>query len=182
MISEELSKLKTLYDEGALSEDEYIAAKAQLLKQDSPIANANLPLTQPLFGITANQYAMCMHLSLYAITSGFGVIIPIVLWYHSKGYREFIDDHQKSIGNFLCSYAIYLSAWFILYLFIFFIWINSMLVRSIPADNNQMTFWIILQLLLYIPVLFAAILPLFGAIAAYKNKTFHYPLTIRFLR
>jgi uncharacterized Tic20 family protein len=179
MLSEELSKLKTLYDEGALSSEEYTAAKARLIKQDQPENTPNNLFVQPLFGMTASQYALWMHLSLYAITSGFGCIIPILLWYHSKGHSEFIDDHRKSIANFVCSYSIYLSVISCIY----FIWLTSILTGSSIGDYNSITFWVGFPiLLLQIFFISTAILPVFGAIAANSNKPFCYPLTIQFIR
>jgi uncharacterized protein len=158
MLSEELGKLRELHDEGALSDEEYEAAKARLLGQSSFIVASDNEKSSELLGMTPSTYAMAMHLSQYAayVIPLAGVIIPIAMWLYARDSDEFVNDHGRDLMNFLISYIIYVFIAFIL------------------------CFVAIGFVLLPILGLIGLILPIFGAIAASKGESYRYPMTLKF--
>jgi uncharacterized protein len=157
MLSEELGKLKELHDEGALSDEEYEAAKARLLGQSSFITSSSHGKSSELLGMTPSTYAMAMHLSQYAayILPLAGVIVPIAMWLYARDSDEFVNEHGRDLMIFLVSYAIYVVVAFIL------------------------CFVAIGFVLLPILGLMGLILPIFGAIAASKGESYRYPMTLK---
>ncbi len=158
MLSEELGKLRELHDEGALSDEEYNAAKARLLGQSSFITESDNEKSSELLGMTPSTYAMVMHLSQYAayVVPFAGVIIPIGMWLYARDNNEFVNEHGRDLMNFLISCVIYGFVGFIL------------------------CFVLIGFVLLAVLGLIILILPIFGAIAASKGESYRYPLTIKF--
>ncbi len=157
MLSEELGKLRELHDEGALSDEEYEAAKARLLGQSSFITSSDHDKSSELLGMTPSTYAMAMHLSQYAayVVPIAGVIVPIAMWLYARDHDEFVNEHGRDLMNFLISYAIYVVVAFIL------------------------CFVAIGFVLLPILGLLGLILPIFGAIAASKGQSYRYPFTLK---
>lgn len=156
MLSEELDKLRVLHAEGALSDEEYEAAKARLLGQSSALTSTEPQ--QSLLGMTPSTYTMAIHLSQYStyVVPFAGVIIPIALWLHGRDQSEFVDEHGRDLMNFLISYFIYGMICFILC----FVLIGFILLAFLG--------------------LAILILPIFAAIAASQGKSFRYPLTLKF--
>ena len=158
MLSEELSKLKELHDECAISDTEYAAAKDRLLNKSNALASPDHPNTKDLLGMTPSTYAMVMHLSQYAtyIVPLAGVIIPIGMWLYGRDQNEFVNEHGQNLMNFLVSYFIY------------------------GVIAGILCFVVVGFVLLPILVLVTLILPIFGAIAASKSQNYRYPFTIKF--
>lgn len=157
MLSEELGKLRELHDEGALSDEEYEAAKARLLGQSSFITSSNNEKSSELLGMTPSTYAMVMHLSQYAayVVPLAGVIVPIAMWLYGRDHDEFVNEHGRDLMNFLISYFIYAVVSVVLCLVV------------------------IGFALLAILGLIGLIAPIFGAIAASKGQSFRYPVTLK---
>jgi uncharacterized protein len=158
MLSEELGKLRELHDEGALSDEEYNAAKARLLGQSSFITESDNEKSSELLGMTPSTYAMVMHLSQYAayVVPFAGLVIPIGLWLYAKDNNEFVNEHGRDLTNFMISCFIYGFVGFIL------------------------CFVLVGFVLLSVLGLIILILPIVGAIAASKGESYRYPLTIKF--
>ncbi len=158
MLPEELDKLKALHDEGALSDTEYSAAKDRLLNKSNALASFDHPNTNDLLGMTPSTYATVMHLSQYAtyLIPLAGGIIPIGMWLYGRDQNEFVNEHGKNLMNFLVSYFIY------------------------GTIAGILCFVVVGFVLLPILLLVTLILPIFGAIAASKSKSYQYPLTIKF--
>jgi uncharacterized protein len=169
MLSEELGKLRELYDEGALSDEEYEAAKARLLGQSSFIVASGNEKSSELLGMTPSTYAMAMHLSQYAVyvIPLPGVIIPIAMWLYGRASDEFVNEHGRDLMNFLISYIIYVFIAFVLCFVAFGFGLLTLLV---------LLGWTLLTLL----VLLGLIAPIFGAIAASKGESYRYPMTLKF--
>ena len=82
MLSDELAKLRVLHQQGELSDDEYTAAKAQLLNHPKALVAKDHPDIDDLGGMTPNTYAILLHLAHYAgymVPFG-GFIVPIGMW------------------------------------------------------------------------------------------------------
>ena len=159
MLSEELSKLKELHDEGAISDTEYAAAKDRLLNKSNALASPDHPNTKDLLGMTPSTYAMVMHLSQYAtyIVPVAGGLIPIAMWVYGRDQNEFVNEHGQDLMNFFISYYV--------------IYVTVAVVLCFVAIG---------LILLPILILTTLILPIFGAIAASKSQNYRYPLTIKF--
>ncbi len=158
MLSDELAKLNELYEQGALSREEYRTAKDRLLNHSSALTSPEHPATPDLLGMTPSTYAMVMHLSQYGgyIVPFAGMVIPIALWVYGRDHNPFVEAHGKEIVNFLISYFIY------------------------GIVICVLCFVLVGFILLPFLLLIMAIAPIFGAIAASKSQSFRYPLTIVF--
>jgi uncharacterized protein len=158
MLSDELAKLNALYEQGALSREEFRNAKERLLKQDSALKAPDHPAIPDLLGMTPSSYTTAMHLSQFAgyIVPYAGMVIPIALWVYGRDHNAFVEEHGKEIVNFIISYCIYSIVVFVL----LFVLVGFILLP----------FFILLGILA----------PIFGAIAASKSQSFRYPLTFRF--
>ena len=156
-IADEIEKLNALRQSGAITEDEYQAAKAALLRDGErpggaePVASAR-PLDQ-------NTWAMLLHISQF---SGFiipfaGFIVPIVLWQMKKDESTVLDRNGRIIANWLISALIAGSVF----------WMLSFILIGIP----------LLLILGFLCVIF----PIIGAIKASHGEAWPYPLSYRFL-
>jgi uncharacterized protein len=192
MLSDELAKLRDLHREGELSDDEYIAAKAQLLKSPSAKIEWNPPDRVALFGMTPDNYSALLHLSHYA---GFafpvaGFIIPIGLWLYGRKESDVVDAHGKSSAQFLVSYFIYMVVLWMLSgpLIAFNLFSLRMLgtiFDELAVGNFPYSLMPILAILIAVFSIFtliglvAMIAPICGAMAATQGKAFRYPLTLK---
>ncbi len=175
MLADELSKLRELHDAGELSDEEYSAAKAQLLKQPKALTQLRRPDSNGLGGMTPSTYATILHLSHYGglMLPFAGFVIPIGMWLYAREQNEFIDQHGRSSANFIVSYFIYSMVLGILCFAAIAGWLS--LQFSVP-------FFISPFFLFFIPgipfFIIWAIFPIFGAIAASKGQPYRYPLTL----
>lgn len=154
-IADEIEKLNALRQSGAITEEEYQAAKAALLREGERVAGEPLP-AKPL---DQNTWAMLLHISQF---SGFiipfaGFIVPIVLWQIKKEQGAAIDRHGRIIANWLITALIAASVF----------WVLSFILIGIP----------LLLILAFLCVIF----PIIGAIKASNGEAWSYPLSYRFL-
>jgi uncharacterized protein len=155
MLPEELEKLKNLHAEGALTDEEFEAAKGQLIKTDRVTSKS-----QELMGLDLPNYLALMHGSQFAgfILPGAGLIVPIVLWVVAKDNYPEVDIEGKHILNWMISELIYGVVAGILCLF----------VIGIP--------------LLIGVVIAGLVLPLIGLIEATQGRSYKYPMAIEFIK
>jgi uncharacterized protein len=151
-MSDELQKLQQMRQSGAISEDEFAAAKAKLLSS-SPAAPADMERQ-------TRQWGLILHLSQLA---GFllplaGLIAPIVIWQIKKSDLPGIDDHGKVVVNWILSELIYGIVSFIL----FFVVVGFPLMLILMA--------------------LAIIFPVVGGIKANNGEVWRYPLSIPFFK
>jgi uncharacterized Tic20 family protein len=78
------------------------------------------------------------------------------MWLYGRDQNEFVNEHGQNLMNFLVSYFIYATI------------------------AGILCFVVVGFVLLPILLLVTLILPIFGAIAASKSKSYQYPLTIKF--
>ena len=175
MLSDELAKLCDLHQLGELSDEEYTAAKAQLLNHPKALAAKDHPIVDYLYGMTPNTYAMTLHLAHYAgyMVPFAGFIVPIGMWLYAKDRNEFIQEHGRSSANFIVSYLIYSIIW----LAICFLILQGLFLNYFSMPRLFSSF-----LFLFIPLvplgLIWAILPIFAAIAASKGQHYRYPFAL----
>lgn len=154
-VAEELQKLSQLRESGALTDQEFASAKAELLK------GLNESSRTPSFsGITANQWGLFLHLSQFAggVIPIAGFVAPILIWQLKKGDFPEIDAHGKNVANWLISLFIYACVCFVL----------SVVGIGILG-------------LIALAVL-GIVFPIVGAIKANNGEIWAYPLAITFVK
>jgi len=119
------------------------------------LRNSNTEINS--FGMKENIFCVIMHLSLL---TGFGVIIPIILWVLFKDQNSTIDQQGKNIINWVISLIIYYAV----SIFFFFF-----------------TFGLALPLIIIASILLV-IFPIIGTVKASRGKIYKYPFTIRFFK
>jgi uncharacterized protein len=155
MLPEEIEKLQKLHEEGALSDEEFAAAKGQLIKTDRVTSKS-----QDLLGLDLPNYLALMHGSQFAgfILPFAGLIAPIVLWSMAKDKYPEVDIEGKHILNWMISELIYFTIAFVLC-------------------------FLLIGFVLMIPLVIASfVLPLIGTIEATQGKSYKYPMAIEFIK
>jgi len=152
-IADEIEKLNALRQSGALTEEEYQAAKATALRRGE-----GAPGT-PAKPLDDHTWAMLLHISQF---SGFiipfaGFIVPIILWQIKKEQSAVIDRHGRIIANWLITALIAGSVF----------WILCFILIGMP----------LLLILAFLCVVF----PIIGAIKASHGEAWPYPLSYKFL-
>jgi uncharacterized protein len=164
MFSEELDKLRILHEEGELTDEEYVLAKDQLLRNSGgrAIEPHEPGARQPLLGMTPSTYCIIMQLSQYAgyLVPLAGFVVPIGMWLIGRDDDWMVDQHGREILNWIVSSFIY---WFIGIALCFTI---IGLVVAIP--------------MLIILGIVSVIIPILGAINASNNESCSYPFNMRF--
>lgn len=157
--ADELQRLQQLHQSGALSDEEYAKAKANVLNPPSPSSpvapggSANLEEQTRL-------WAMLLHLSQLAnflVPLG-GLIVPIVIWQVKKTELPGIDVHGKIVVNWIISALLYGIGCFIL----FFLLIGIPMLVALG--------------------IIAIIFPIVGGIKANNGEAWKYPLSITFFK
>lgn len=163
-LSEELERLHRLHQAGGLSDEEFAAAKARLLKGESQSESSPLgPLRLRDRLQDSRFWAMLLHLSLLLnfLMPGGGFIVPFLIWQLGKERFPELDQHGKNVVNFILSYGIYSLVLF-----------SVVMVSGIGL--------VILVPLWYIVMGIVALLALFAAWRANQGEVWRYPLCFRF--
>jgi uncharacterized Tic20 family protein len=162
-LADELERLERLRQAGSLSEEEFQAAKADL------IANPPTPSSVPAEQTSAptrslddqrRQVAMFLHFGLLAglVVPFAGLIVPIVVWMMNKERFPELRPHWVVVANWLISEAIYLVVGFIL----LFVLIGFIIVPVVGV--------------------LGIVFPIIGGIKASEGTVWKYPLSIPFLK
>jgi uncharacterized Tic20 family protein len=158
-IAEEIQKLQDLRDKGALSEEEFVKAKAASINPPAaPAGFAPSPMTPERQAEQARLWAMLMHFSLLLSYAFIGLVLAIVIWQVKKKELPGIDAHGKNVANWIISEVIYGVISFIL----------CMALIGVPM----------LMALGVIGIVF----PIIGGIKANNGQVWKYPLTITFIK
>jgi uncharacterized protein len=155
-VPDELEKLERLHQSGALSNEEFAKAKADLLNRGSgiPLFSSGDTIQQ------TRQWGLLLHLSQFAgyvIPLG-GFLAPILIWQIKKSELPAIDEQGKIVANWILSYIIYV-----------FVAALSIIV-------------IIGIVLLPIVLVLGVVFPIVGAIKASNGEVWPYPLSIKFFK
>lgn len=154
-VTDEIEKLHRLYQDGALTRDEFETAKAELL-EPSPRKASSFDQ----FDLKANQWALLLHLSQLLNGGVFpfaGIIAPIIIWQVKKEDHPVIDRHARHVLNWIISSLIYA-------------------VVCIPLCFVGIGF----VGLIVIAVL-NVVFPIIGGLKANNGTVWRYPLSISFL-
>lgn len=108
----------------------------------------------------ARQWAMFLHLSQLAgyVIPLVGLIAPIVIWQMKKEQYPMLDEHGKTVVNWIISELIYFAVSFML----------AFVLIGFP--------------MLMILGLLAIIFPIIGGIKANNGELWHYPMTITIIK
>src|SRR4030042_3119368 len=113
-IADELEKLHQLHQSGALSDEEYGAAKASLIDRQKTSSGAqqggnSCRNTATDIALQTRQWAMFLHFSLLAafVLPIVGLVAPIIIWQLKKEALPAIDAHGKIVVNWILSMIIY---------------------------------------------------------------------------
>ncbi|MDA3799764.1 MAG: DUF4870 domain-containing protein [Kiritimatiellae bacterium] len=156
-VTDEIAKLNELKDSGAITEEEFAEAKAELLKQ---IAVKEKTTSESDVLEDENMWGMFIHLSQFAgyVVPFLGYVLPIVLWQINKDKSQVVDMHGKNVTN----------------------WIISAMIYGVVSG-------ILCAVVIGIPMLFALgilciIFPIMGAIKANNGIVWQYPMAIKFFK
>ena len=153
---EELEKLNSLKQSGAISEDEYEDAKARIL--DGKSNGFNFDQTADRASSDVNMWGMFIHLSQFCgyLVPFAGLIAPIVIWQIKKEESPILDLHGRIVVNWIITASL-LAVIFGLLCFVF---IGIPLIMALG--------------------LIGIILPIIGGIKANSGKIWNYPCSIQF--
>lgn len=100
-VAEEIQRLAQLRDQGALTHEEFEAAKAKAI--------AGNPMGFEVPNPSANQMAMFLHFSQYLgfVLPIIGFVAPILIWQLKKEDIPELDIHGRIVANWLLSSLIY---------------------------------------------------------------------------
>ena len=152
-LSDEIERLQRLHESGALSDEEFAQAKAALLNNKVPSGGFQVP------GGAAKWWTVALHLSQfagYAVPLA-GFVVPIVIWQVTKDDYPEIDEHGRTVANWIISHLLYI--------------LISALLTIIGIG---------IPLLIVLAIL-GIVFPIIGAIRASQGQYWPYPLTIQFL-
>jgi uncharacterized protein len=151
---DDLAKLDSLHQSGALNDHEYEQAKANLLAKSQP-AGERLKQAASDLQVDNKTWGMCIHLGQYCgyALPILGLVVPILLWQMKKDDPA-IDRHGRNVAN----------------------WIITELILAL-------IFWLLCLVVIGIPLLWAlgvcaVIFPAIGAVKAYNGDSWDYFFSI----
>jgi uncharacterized protein len=156
-MAEELEKLHQLHRDGAMTDAEFEAAKASLLRRnqgfDEKVGHAVRQMVPD-----ENSWGMFIHLSQFCgyLLPFAGLIVPIVIWQVKKNESVVIDEHGRNVVNWIISAFIYGVVCALLCLVLI-----GFLLGAILA-------------------ILCIVFPIIGAIKANQGEVWPYPGAIRF--
>lgn len=165
-LAEELERLHQLHQTGALTDEEFVAAKARLLAGEE---SAKPP---PLSGFRLRErlsdgrfWGMLLHLSLLLnfAMPGVALVLTFLIWQIGKDRFPELDEHGKNAANFVISYGIYGAV---------------LAVASLVSLIGPVLF----PLVLYLFGGAAGLLTLIAAWQANQGHAWRYPLCFTFLQ
>lgn len=109
---EDLERLNTLREKGAITEEEFQKEKARILADiEAKSQSQKMPATRKLWGMDERSYTSIMHISQFAgmVIPLAGYALPIIMWISGKDESETVDKHGKNIINWMISVLIYLT-------------------------------------------------------------------------
>ena len=133
-IYDDLEKLKKLFDEGAITQEEYEREKERIFSSGSFTKANGWDL-----GIDEKSFVVLMHASQF-LTS---FVIPLIMWLLFREKSKLADEAGKNIINFQLSYMIYCiilcltCIGSVLCLFIGIAMIVFIIIAIIKAINGQ---------------------------------------------
>ena len=158
-VGDELARLAELHSTGALSDEEYAAAKNRVLNSLAAGSGGGEYSVEQQEAST-RMWAMLLHLSILAGYVAFviGLVAPIIIWQMKKNDLPGIDQHGKNAANWILSELIYAVICVLL----------SLVLIGIP-------------LLIGLAVV-AVVFPIIAAVKANNGEVWRYPVSITFFK
>jgi uncharacterized Tic20 family protein len=158
-MADEIEKLDSLRQRGAITEEEYQKAKMSLLNQNQT-AGEKFGAAIDRIPFNENSWSVFIHLSQFCgyLIPFAGMIVPIVLWQMKKNESAVVDTHGKIVANWIISALIYAAVSGLL----------CLIVIGIPLFFGLM--------------LIGIIFPIIGAVRAGNGVSWRYPLSLRFIK
>jgi len=164
-IADELERLHRLHQSGALSVEEFRAAKASLIDRQETSAGAgqggdSCRNAAPDIELRTRQWAMFLHFSFLAAFAlpVVGLVAPILIWQLKKEELPAIDIHGKMVVNWILSLIIYAV-------------ISALLVFVIVGIPLLMTLGVV-----------SFVFPIIAGIKANNGEIWNYPMSLVFLK
>lgn len=165
-LSEELERLHQLHQAGGLTDEEFAAAKARLLQENTRTSSSPLGTSRLRDRLHDGRFwAMLLHLSLllnFLVPAG-GFIVPFLIWQLGKERFPELDQHGKNVVNFVLSYGIYTLAIF-----------GLLMITVIGLVAVPLLWYMIMGIL--------SLFALFAAWSANQGRIWQYPLCFRFFK
>ncbi|NMC19350.1 MAG: DUF4870 domain-containing protein [Thermogutta sp.] len=182
-VSEELERLHRLHQEGAISDEEYAAAKQRVLSGETPNTPPARGFFATLGGLTGETpearirfWTTAVHLSLLLgfVIMPLGFASPVLIWLWFRERFPEVDRHGKNVINFLICWGI---------AFGLCLAIGGAVAaagRLFPLGTMPIQFAI--GGAASILTVTAVVLPIIAAVKAHRGEEWRYPLVYRFLR
>ena len=156
-LAEEIERLNSLKQSGAISEDEYQKAKKSVLDEYKSTGE-KFSSTFGNLSSDPNAWSMFIHISQFLgyVVPLAGWVAPVVLWQIKKNDSEIIDKHGRIVTNWIISEMIYA----IVFSLLCFIFIGIPLIFALAVVG--------------------IVFPIIGAIKANDGEIWRYPLSIKF--
>ena len=158
-ITDDLERLNTLREKGAISQEEFEKAKASALAGGQGVGQKFDDAVNSISS-NVNTWAMLIHLSQFCgfAVPVFGWIVPLALWLIKKDESAYIDTHGKIVLNWIISEFIYLVVSGLL----------MVVVIGIPLMIGL--------------IIVGFVFPIIGALKANEGECWAYPMSISFLK
>lgn len=109
---EDLERLNTLREKGAITEEEFQKEKKRILDaMDAKAEGAPPTAKRQLWGMDERGFSSMLHISQFAgmIVPLAGYAMPIIMWVVGRDESETVDRHGRNVINWMISFIIYFS-------------------------------------------------------------------------
>lgn len=182
-ISEELERLHRLYREGAITDEEYAAAKQRVLSGEAPNARSSQGFFTTLSRLTGETpdaqtrfWTSAVHLSLLLgfVLMPLGFAAPILIWLWFRERIPEVDRHGKNVINFLICWGIAFALCALIG--------GAAAVAGWLFPVGTLPIRLALGGVASVLTVTGVVLPIIAAVKAHRGKEWRYPLVYRFLR
>ncbi|GAB4138400.1 MAG: hypothetical protein Kow0040_25760 [Thermogutta sp.] len=182
-VSEELERLHRLHQEGAISDEEYSAAKQRVLSGEASSARPSRGFFSTLGGLTGDTpdaqirfWTTAVHLSflLGFVMMPLGFAAPVVIWLWFRERFPEVDRHGKNVINFLICWGIAFGFCLVVG--------GAVALAGWLFPLGTLSIRLVLGSIGSILTVTGVVLPIIAAIKAHRGQEWRYPLIYRFLR
>jgi uncharacterized Tic20 family protein len=180
-VADELEKVEQLRQSGAISDEEYAAAKARILhsaSEDVPTSASSVNAEQQ-----TRLWATLLHLSQFAniFAPSAGIIAPILIWQIKKKDLPDLNMHGKIVVNWFLSTLSYGIAYFLLSFLAMEMPLFVGSQNDVAIEGSLITASIAMGMLLFALLgILAVVFPIIGGLKANNGEVWKYPLSITF--
>ncbi len=182
-VAEELERLHRLHQEGALSDEEYAAAKNRVLAGEQANARPTRGFFATLGGLTgetpdaqARFWTTAVHLSLLLgfVMMPLGFVAPVLIWLWLREKFPQVNRHGKNVINFLICWGIAFGLCLVIG--------GAVTAAGWIFPLGTLSVRLVLGSVAGILTVTAVVLPIIAAVKAHRGQEWRYPLVYRFVR